>query len=205
MFLSLFTKLRAFSRDLYATFLMALGILVIGLSTAVGCYMAPLALLAIAVVAVGTFAGTFIIAGALRRFSPSVVSSDSSEVAKLRQEREDAESKLHEELSKNEQMEQALKSKDEECRSLERRLSMFANVTKIQPELKLETGKFSFDITDFCEEPIPGEKDSTPQKHLLSGHYHQVQDFYRGVYKYSGELHLAADLAKINIYETDIL
>ncbi|MBQ7694244.1 MAG: hypothetical protein IJT50_03885 [Lentisphaeria bacterium] len=196
-------KIKSFSRDVEAMLLLLLGIAIMAAAIVVAVHMAPLALLAIAVAVAGTFIGTFIIAGALRRFSPSVVSSVSSELEKLKKEKTDAESKLNEELSKNEQLERSLKSKEKECSTLERRLSMFANVTKIQPELKLEAGKFSFDITDFCEEKIPGEKDGTPQKHLLSGHYHQVRDFYRGVYKYSGELHLAADLAKINIYETD--
>ena len=196
-------KLKSFFQNLEAMLLMSLGMAVIAGSAVAAGYMAPMALLAIVVAVIGTSIGTFIIAGALRRFSPSVVSSDSSEVAKLKLERADVELKLDEELSKNERLEKSLKSKEDECHALERRLSMFANVTKIQPVLELVTGKFSFDITDFCEEKIPGEKDGAPQKHLLSGHYHQVQDFYRGVYKYSGELHLAADLAKINIYETD--
>ena len=190
-------------RDLRAMFSLLLGIAIMAAAIVAAVQMAPLALLAIAVAVTGTFIGTFFIAGALRRFSPAVVSSVSPELEKLKKEKADAESKLNDELSRNVRLEQSLKSKEEECHTLERRLTMFANVTKIQPELKLETGKFSFDITDFCEDPIPGEKVNQPQKHLLSGHYHQVQDFYRGVYKYSGELHLAADLTKINIYETD--
>ena len=196
---SFFGRLKSFVCDLWAM----LGVVVIACSAIGAGYMVPMALLAIIVAVIGTFIGTFIIAGALRRFSKPALTSDSSEVAKLKQEREDVESKLQEELSRNEQLEQSLKSKEKECSTLERQLSMFANVTKIQPVLELVTGKFSFEIRDFLEKPIPGEKDSTPQKHLLSGHYHQEQEFYRGVYEYSGELHLAADLAKINIYETD--
>ena len=136
--------------------------------------------------ATGSFCGAFLIAGAFRRFTPSMYSNDKQ--------------KLNEAITQLEDKEKKIRELQEENEHLNHRLETFVNITKIQPSLKLVTGEISFDITDFFEKLI---KEDKPKQHPLTHNFHQNRELYRGVYKYSGTLYLAAELEKLKVYETD--
>ena len=193
------------SRDIfgngYAMSLLLSGIGVIAVSVGVAIKVQITALPAIAISASGTFVGTFIVARALRRFSKSYFRSESEEVAKAEQARIDAESKLRNEIARASRLEQDVEAAQDKIHHLEHRLSIFANVTEIQPACELVIGKCGFDITDFHEEEIARDEDEKP--HLLSKNYHLAKEYYRGVYEHSGVLKLAVDLPRINLRETE--
>lgn len=150
---------------------------------------------------VGTFFGTVMIFGSVRQFSKWDFRAESEELAKSEQARIAIESELSDEKAKNARLAQELDAERKNNLELEHRLTIFANVTKIQPAFKIVPAEIDFDITDFSgERPI---NESAAKKHPITGNYHKEQDFYRGVYKYSGKVHLMVDLAKINLCETD--
>ena len=182
---------RLFS-NLGATLVLASGIAIMAIGIVGALWMMPTAFLPTLFSALGSFIGAFIIAGALHRF----VFSPSGDKAKL----EEAEAATREEQRKNRELSEALEKVKAEKEELQHRLTTFANVTEIQPVMKLVTGELSFDITDFCEKRLDDDK---PGKHLLSGKLHETPEFFRGVYRYSGKLNLAVDLAKIKVVETD--
>ena len=177
------------------------GIGVIALSVGVAIKVQITALPAIAISATGTFVGTFIITRAMRRFSKSYFSTDSAALVKSEQARLDTELELRSEKAKALRLEQDIKAATEKISSLEHRLSIFANVTAIQPACEMVVGNCNFDITDFYEEELSSEESEKP--HLISKNYHMVKEFYRGVYERAGVLKLAVDLPKINVRETD--
>ena len=184
---NIFGRIKDFLTNLEAMLFLALGILVIAVSVGFSIYLKPLSLPVILIAAAGSFCGAILIAGAFRRFTPKVLcNNDKLELEKAKSQLADKEKAICELKEENE--------------NLNHRLKTFVNITKIQPALKLVTGEISFDITDFLEKIL---KDGKPTRHPITGNYHQLRELYRGVYQYSGTLHLAANLEKLNIYETD--
>ena len=200
-FLTLFKRGKDMLGNGYAMSLLLGGLGIIAASIGVALKVQITALPAIAISATGTFVGTFIVARALRRFSKSYFRSESEEVAKAEQARIDAESKLRLEIARSSRLEQDIEAAQDKIQNLEHRLSIFANVTEIQPACELVIGKCGFDITDFHEEEIDREEGEKP--HPLSKNYHLAKEFYRGVYERSGVLKLAVDLPRINLRETE--
>ena len=185
----------------YGMALLLAGIGVIVLSVGIALRIRILSLPEIAISAGGTFVGTFIITRALRRFSKSYFSNDSEALVKSEKARLDTVLELQNEKAKALRLEQDIKAATEKINSLEHRLSIFANVTEIQPACEMVVGKCNFDITDFYEEELSSEESEKP--HLISKNYHMVKEFYRGVYERSGVLKLAVDLPRINVREND--
>ena len=189
---SLWQGIRTVFTNLWATLFLGSGIALAGGGIGVAIWMSPLAILPILISAAGGLAGAFVTAGALRRF---VDRPDG-----VKRELETAEAAVREEQRKNHELSETLARVQKENETLRHRVETFANVTKIQPVLKLVTGELTFDITDFCEKRLD---DNKSEKHPLSRKLHETMEFYRGVYKYSGKMNLAVDLAKIKVVETD--
>lgn len=171
--------------NLKAMFFLIFGIAVIASSVGFSIYSSPRSLPVVLIAAAGTFFGAFLISGAFRRFTTPMYGNDKQVLEKAKSQLKDKE-------------EEILRLKDEN-RDLNHRLETYVNITKIQPALKLVTGEVSFDITDFMEKII---SDDDPTQHPITRNFHQNRELYRGVYKYSGTLHLAANLEKLNVYET---
>ena len=180
-FMKLFTNVKA-------TMILGIGIAIMATGIAIAIWMMPTAFLPTIVSAFSSFIGTFIIVGALPRFifSPS-----------------DEKKELEETQRKNLELKEALEKAQKEQKKLLDRLDTFANITKIQPVMKLVTGEFTFDITKYYEDPIEDDKSDKPDRHLITRKYHEDPEFYRGVYNYSGQLSLAVDLSKIKLVESD--
>lgn len=182
---NIFGRIKDFVTNLKAMLFLAFGFAVIALSVGLSIYLKPLSLPVILIAAAGTFCGALLIAGAFRRFTPAVYCNDKLELDKAKSQLADKEKEIRE--------------LQEENKHLNHRLKTFVNITKIQPALKLVTGEISFDITDFLEKII---KDNGVTRNPLTRNFHQIRELYRGVYQYSGTLHLAANLEKLNMYET---
>ena len=181
-----------------ATFILFIGIAFIVAGFGIAFQLMPTALLPIIISSLGGFIGTFIIAGVLHRFAISPSNDDAKLEEALAETKEVQQKNL--ELSRSlEKAEEALKGVQAENAELLHRLDTFVNITKIQPVMKLVSGELSFDITDFYEKRLD---DDEPYTHLTSRKLHENPEYYRGVYKYSGRLNMAVDLAKIRMVET---
>lgn len=181
----IFSRIRDFFTNVKAMLFLVFGIAVIALSVGYSIYLNPLSLPVILIAATGSFCSALLVAAAIRRFTPAAFCNDKLELDKAKSQLEDKEKEIRELQEKNEH--------------LNHRLETFVNITKIQPALKLVTGEISFDITDFLEKIM---KEGEISRNPITRNYHQIKDLYRGVYKYSGTLHLAANLEKVSIYET---
>jgi len=180
-----------------------IAIMVVGIGCAL--WMMPTALLPTLISALGGFIGAFIVAGVLHRFAISP-SSDNSKMEEVLAETREAQHKNLELSMSLEKAEESLKKERDalekvqaEKKELLHRLDTFVNITKIQPVMKLVTGEFSFDITDYYEKQLGDKKQEI---HPLTRKIHEIRDVYRGVYRYSGQLNMAVDLAKIKVVET---
>lgn len=193
-------KIKEFFSDAKAMLTMLLGIIVITASVGVALRLSLLSWPSVLITLAGTFIGTVIIAGAMRRFSKKYFLAESEELAESEQARVDAETELRDEKAKVLKLEQDIAEQKHKNSELEHSLTVNANVTKIQPTFKFVPAEIDFDITDFYEDLI---KETPIEKHPLSGKYHQGRDFYRGVYRYSGKTFLMVDLATIKLQETD--
>lgn len=181
-----------------ATIILFTGIAIMAVGIGGALWIMPTALLSTIISAFGGFIGAFIVAGVLHRFAISPSSDNGKLEEALAETREVQQKKL--ELSKSlEQAEDALKEARAENAELLHRLDTFINITKIQPVMKLVTGEFTFDITDYYEKQLG---DIKQEIHPLTRKIHEIRDVYRGVYKYSGQLNMAVDLAKIKVVET---
>jgi len=182
-------SIKDFFTNVEAMLFLAFGIAITALAVGFSIYLSLSSrlssVLAILIAAAGSFCGALLIAGAFRRFTPAMYCNDKLELDKAKSQLEDKEKEIRE--------------LQEENKHLNHRLETFINITKIQPALKLVTGEISFDITDFLEKTI---KDNEPTRNPITRNFHQIRELYRGVYKYSGTLHLAANLEKVNVYET---
>ena len=190
---SLWRGIKNSATNLGAALNLGLGIAITIGGIAIACY-AP-QFLSLPIAALGGFIGGFVIARAIPHFVPD----PSSDKGKL----EEAEVGLEEEKLANRMLAVKLREVQDENAKLQHRLATFANITKIHPVMKLVTGELAFDITDFYEKKLDVNEGKPPVKHLLSRKYHEMIEFYRGVYKYSGKLNLAVDLANIKVVETD--
>ena len=182
---NIFERIKDFIANLKAMLLLALGMAVIALSVGFSIYLSPRSIPVVLFAAAGTFCGALLIAGAFRRFTPAVYANDKVTLESVKAQLKEKADEIQELVKKNEDLEHQLKS--------------FVNITKIQPAFKLVTGEIAFDITDFLEKVI---KDYELTRNPLTRNFHRIRELYRGVYKYSGTLHLAANLEKLNIYES---
>ena len=190
-FMKLFTNVKA-------TIILFIGIAIMAFGIGGALWMMPTAILPTIISSLGGFIGAFIIAGVLHHFAIDT-SSDNGKLEKAMAETMEVQQK-NLELSKSlEKAEEALKGVQAENAELLHRLDTFVNITKIQPVMKLVSGELSFDITDFYEKRLD---DDEPYTHLTSRKLHENPEYYRGVYKYSGRLNMAVDLAKIRMVET---
>lgn len=178
-------RIKDFVNNLKAMLFLALGMAVIALSVVFSIYLSPRSLPFVLIAAAGTFCGALLIAGAFRRFTPTVYANDKFILESVKEQLKEKADEIQKLVKKNEVLEHQLKT--------------FVNITKIQPAFKLVTGEIAFDITDFLEKII---KDNEPARNPITRNFHQIRELYRGVYKYSGTLHLAANLEKLNIYES---
>ena len=186
---NIFGRIRDFITNLKAMSFLALGMAITVMTVGFSIYLSLSArsssVLAVLIAAAGAFVGALLVAGAFRRFTPSMYCNDKLELEKAKSQLENKDKEIRELQEENEH--------------LNHRLQTFVNITKIQPALKLVTGEISFDITDFLEKII---KDNEPTRNPITRNFHKIQELYRGVYQYSGTLHLAANLEKLNVYET---
>lgn len=190
-FMKLFTNVKA-----TITLFMGIAIMAFGIGGAL--WMMPTAILPTIISSLGGFIGAFIIAGVLHHFAIDT-SSDNGKLEKAMAETMEVQQK-NLELSKSlEKAEEALKGVQAENAELLHRLDTFVNITRIQPVMKLVSGELSFDITDYYEKQLG---DIKQEIHPLTRKIHEIRDVYRGVYKYSGQLNMAVDLAKIKVVET---
>lgn len=118
----------------------------------------------------------------------------------MQQERDDAETELRDEKVKVRHLEQDIAEQRRKNSELEHRLTVTANVTKIQPALKFVPAEIDFDITDFYEELKDEPKTS---QNFITRNFSEEQDFYRGVYHYSGKTFLMVDLQTVKLCETE--
>ena len=176
-----------------ATFCLGLGLAVTLGGIVMASYMPHV--LSLPITALSGFIGGFVIARAIPRFVPD----PSSDKSKL----EEAEVGLEEEKLANRMLAVKLREAQDENAKLQHRLATFANITKIHPVMKLVTGELAFDITDFYEKKLDCDEGKQPVKHFLSRKYHEMIEFYRGVYRYAGKLNFAVDLANIKVVESD--
>ena len=183
-----FQILKRLFTNIGATAILVIGIVFMAVGFAVAFQMMPTALGPIFISWFGALVGGLIIAGALPRFifSPS-----------------DEKRELEETQRKNLELKEALEKAQKEQKKLLDRLDTFANITKIQPVMKLVTGEFSFDITKYYEDPVEDDKPDKPDRHFITRKFHEDPEFYRGVYSYSGQLSLAVDHSKIKLVESD--
>ena len=179
---------------------MLLGIVIIAGSVGTALGLSLLSWPSVIITLTGTFIGTFMIFGSLRQFSKGYFRAESEELAKSEQARIIAESELSNEKAKNNRLEQELDTARKNNLELEHRLTVFANVTKIQPAFKIVPAEIDFDINDFYEKPIDDAKIS---QNFFTKKYTKEQDFYRGVYHYSGKTFLMVDLATIKLFDAD--
>lgn len=190
-FMKLFTNVKA-------TIILFMGIAIMAFGIGGALWMMPTAILPTIISSLGGFIGAFIIAGVLHHFAIDT-SSDNGKLEKAMAETMEVQQK-NLELSKSlEKAEEALKGVQAENAELLHRLDTFVNITKIQPVMKLVSGELSFDITDYYEKQLG---DIKQEIHPLTRKIHEIRDVYRGVYKYSGQLNMAVDLAKIKVVET---
>lgn len=188
-----------------ATIVLFIGIAIMAAGIGGALWMMPTAFLPTIISSMGGFIGAFIIAGVLHRFAISPNNDNGKLEEALAETKEVQQKNL--ELSKSlEKAEESLKKERDALKKVQaenakllHRLDTFVNITKIQPVMKLVTGELTFDITDFYEKRLD---DNEPYKHLTSRKMHENPEYYRGVYKYSGRLNMAVDLAKIKMVET---
>ena len=184
------SKIKDFFSNAKAMLTLLLGIVIIAFSVGLALYLSLHSLPSVLITLAGTFIGTFTIAGAVQYFR-----------TKPDGRWRNVEDELREKKEENTRLNRELVAEREQIRELKHTLTTFANVTKIQPAFKIVPAEIDFNITDFYgSDPI---NETAAKKHPLSGNYRKEQDFYRGVYKYSGKTYLMVDLAAIKLHETD--
>ena len=191
LFKKLWQKIRNPLNNLWAFIVLILGIAIMVAGVGFAFWMKFSLILSIIISAIGGLIGGIIIDGALRRFDFKNGEND-----KLEKE-------LEEEQKKNRELSEALKKAETDKIDLQRRLDTSTNITRIQPVMKLIVGEISFDTVNYYEKPLDEEKTKTGLTGLITRKVKKSREYYRGVYKYSGQAELRVDFAKIKVAETD--
>ena len=184
---SLWQKIRNPLNNMWAITVLVIGIAIMLAGVAGFFLLKFIPVLPIFITAICGFIGGLIADGGLRRLD---FKNDVN--GKLEKE-------LEEEQRKNRELNEALKKAEKDKAELQHRLDTTANITRIQPVMKLIVGEISFDTVDYYEKRLDNDE---RYKHLFSRKIHEDPEYYRGVYKYSGQAEMRIDFAKIKVAET---